>query len=197
MKREGPSLESLMDWLAAAHNDFINAEGGRHGGTGELHIPALINDLLVDTGESPLQPEELAKAEKLRSGKNLQQLAALLCHLYHNDWFLQNSVLPGLIRGLLFSARLALLAESADNAQQFITDPDRREELCRIALDAAGLVPAGEDEKTAAERLAGLDSIERKKILDKTAAAQKRAREIREAMLRKEAEEAASKMSRE
>lgn len=197
MKREGPSLEAMMDRLACVHNDFLKKYSRLPGEPAGIYMPAIINDLLVDTGDSPLRPEETLMAEKFRTGKNHQQLAALLCHLYHDDWFTLNRVEAGLIRGLLFSGRLARLGESVDNAEQFVTDPDRREELCRMALDAAGLYPAGENEKISAEKLAALDSIERKKILDKTREAQKRARELREAMLRKEAEEAASKMSRE
>lgn len=197
MKREGPALEAMMDRLARVHTDFLKSYSSSPDDVSGVYLPAIINDMLVETGDCPLQPEESARAAKFRTGKNLQQLAAMLCHIYHDPWFINNRIEDGLIRSLIFSKKLATLGETAESPEQFINDPDRREELCRIALDAAGFFPAGENEKTSAERLAGLDSVERKNILDKTRDAQKRAREIREAMLRSEAEEAASKMSRE
>jgi hypothetical protein len=197
MKSEGPSLEALMDRLSVIHTDFLKDFSRSPDDRSGIYLPAMINDLLVDTGDIPLKREEAVEIEKFRTVKNLPQLAGIFCHIYHDAYFLQNKVKPGLVRGLIFSQKLAALGPTADNAGQFVSDPDRREELCRIALDAAGLFPAGESEKTAAERLTALDSVERKKILDKTRDAQKRAREIREAMLQKEAEEAASKMSRE
>jgi hypothetical protein len=46
---------------------------------------------------------------------------------------------------------------------------------------------------TASDRLASLNSIERKRILQETADAEKRAREIREAMAAAKAQEAASR----
>lgn len=197
MKRDGPSLEAMMDRVASVHTDILKKQSKLPGEPDCIYIAAIINDLLVDSGDSPLQPEEAVKADRFGTVKNLQQLAGILCHIFHDPWFMQNKVEPGLIRGLIFSKKLAALGDTADNAEQFVTDPDRREELCRIALDAAGFFPAGENEKKSIERLVSLDSIERKNILDKTRDAQKRAREIRDAMLRKEAEEAASKMSRE
>ena len=197
MKREGPALEALMDRLAAVPADFLKKYGKTPDDANCTYLPAIINDLLLDTGDSPLTADESEKTGKFRTGKNLQQLIGILCHIYHDPFFINNHVERGLIRGIFFSKRLASLAETADKADQFITDPDKREELCRIAVDAAGFYPAGEDEKKSRDRLAALDSIERKKILDKTREAQKRSREIREAMLRQEAEEAASKMTRE
>lgn len=197
MKREGPSLEALMDRLAAVPSEFLNRYSFAAEDPSGINLPALVNDLLIDTGDNPLEPEEAAKLGKHAKNFNRNALAGMLCHIYHDRYFTDAGIEPGLIRKIMFSERLAALAGTAGKAGEFVSDPDRREEICRIALDAAGLFPLGESEKTARERLVALDSVERKKILDKTAEAQKRAREIREAMLRQEAEEAASKMSRE
>jgi len=60
-----------------------------------------------------------------------------------------------------------------------------------------GLRPRGEPEQIARERLNTLDSIEREAIIKKTAEAKIRAQKLREEIARREAEEAASKMSRE
>lgn len=194
---EGPSLESMMDRLAAIPAVFtgeFNKSGGSN--TGPV-LTAIVNDLLLDTGDMSLSPDEIKALENSAGKKNYQRLAAIFCHIYHDQFFLENRPAAGLIRKLFFSQKLQTLGAVIDDEDLFISDPDRREELCRLALISVNLFPRGEDEKKAKERLATLDSIERKKILDKTREAQQRAREIREAMLRKEAEEAASKMSRE
>jgi len=196
MKREGPSLEALMDRLASVPQDILDDYSSSPESKKGIYLPALVNDMLVEMGGSPVTAEEAGSLDRSR-GENYTHLAGILSWLFHDSYFVSSGVEPGLVRSLIFSDRLATLARSAESHELFITDPDRREELCRLALDAVGLFPAGENGKRARERLQSLDSIERKKILDKTAEAQKRAREIREAMLRQEAEEAASKMSRE
>lgn len=195
--KEGPSIEYMMDRLTAIPAVFMK-EFNKAGGSGTgLELSAIVNDLLLDTGDKPLNPDEIKKLENSANKKNYRKLIAILCHVYHDLFFLENRPEPGLIRKFFFSQKLPALGAVVDSEELFISDPDRREELCRLALDAVNLFPGGEDEKRAKERLATLDSIERKKILDRTREAQQRAREIREAMLRQEAEEAASKMSRE
>jgi hypothetical protein len=79
------------------------------------------------------------------------------------------------------------------NAQTIISDPDRREEFARICLAASDFLPQEETPHTFASRLQTLSSTERKRILADTAAAAKRAREIREAMARAKALESASR----
>ncbi|HRX48228.1 MAG TPA: hypothetical protein P5120_11975 [Spirochaetota bacterium] len=195
--KEGPSLEAMLDRLAAIPGDFMREPGKKKKGEAGLQLTALINDLLLDTGDLPVSAGEIKTLENRNEEREYLRILSILCHLFHDPFFIKNRPDRGLIRKFLFSPKLEDLASCAGDAELFITDPDRREELCRLALNAVGLYPAGETEKRGRERLATLDSIERKKILDKTRQAQERAREIREAMLRKEAEEAASKMSRE
>ena len=82
-------------------------------------------------------------------------------------------------------------------AEQFVDDPDRREELSRAALAALGLGRSGETEPQARDRRTTLDSVERHAVLQKTRAAEERARQVREAMARKAAREAAASYGRE
>ncbi len=82
-------------------------------------------------------------------------------------------------------------------ADQFVKDPDRREELARLCLAALDLRPAGESENSAEDRLKTLDSVERVRLIKATQEQQKRARQLREEMRRKEAAEAAAKVGRE
>jgi hypothetical protein len=70
---------------------------------------------------------------------------------------------------------------------------DRREELVRVLLDSIDVRPAGETIEQSVDRKATLDSVERSKVMQATIAAEKRAREIREAMARKAALESASR----
>jgi hypothetical protein len=83
------------------------------------------------------------------------------------------------------------------NARQWVTDPDRREELARLCLNALGLRPAGESRAEARDRLNTVSSVERRRVLHATRAAELRAAEIREAMRKKAAEEAAARYSPE
>lgn len=203
MKNPGPPIESLIDRLIAIPEEFIN--GSLKAETG-LSLPALINDLLLDNGGKTLNDDEIKKimSEKKTGGtgskmkkNNYHDLAAILCYIYEDRFFTDKKGNAELIKKFLLSDQLAELSDAADSAIEFISDPDRREEICRRALDALNYFPLGENEKNSADRLLTLDSVERKKILIKTVEAQKRAKEIHDAMMQKEAEEAASKMSRE
>ncbi len=79
----------------------------------------------------------------------------------------------------------------------FDADEERREELVRRTLRAAGLRLTGESANDAEDRLKQVDSVERHRVLEAAAEREKRAREVRDAMAKKAAEEAAAKVSRE
>jgi hypothetical protein len=74
-----------------------------------------------------------------------------------------------------------------------VADPDRRMELARWVLAGLGLVPEGESEAEAADRLAALDSVSRARVLAETRAAARRAEEIRAALRAEAAAEAAAR----
>jgi hypothetical protein len=82
-------------------------------------------------------------------------------------------------------------------ADQFVLDSERREELVRYCLKMLNLKPSGETDIQAKDRLTTINSIERQKVIEQSKAAQKRTQEIRDAIAKKEAEEAASKWNRE
>ncbi len=186
----------MMDRLSAIPAEFMMGFC-RAGSNDGLKLSALVNDLLTGLGELPVTESEAKRLDSHSDRKPHSRIISLLCHIYHDPVFAEMKVSPGYIRKFLFSQNIEALGASVDDPGIFVTDSERREELCRLALNGVNMHPAGEDEKKAKERLLALDSVERKKILDKTRLAQERAREIREAMLQKEAEEAASKMSRE
>ena len=70
-------------------------------------------------------------------------------------------------------------------------------ELARRCVHALGLVPAGETQAQAVDRLNTLDSAERARVVAATLEAERRAEEVRQAMHAKAAAEAAAKASRE
>ena len=82
-------------------------------------------------------------------------------------------------------------------ARRFVSDPDRREELARVALARLGYRPAGETLAQAQDRLTTLNSAERARVMNASRAAEERARQIREALAKKAAEESADKWTRE
>lgn len=79
----------------------------------------------------------------------------------------------------------------------YINDVDRREEFIRVCLYELNLKPAGESDEMAIDRLMSVSSAERIKLVKAAQSAERRAREIRKAMARKKAREAADKMTRE
>jgi hypothetical protein len=115
-------------------------------------------------------------------------------------WLLADDALRALDPGQ--SALLDALAGVAQElaavpAHRYVDDADRREELVRTVLARLGCHPYGETPEQAADRLAAVSAAERRRLLDASRAAERRAREIREALVRKAAEESADKWTRE
>jgi uncharacterized membrane protein len=194
MNGEGPLLQALVHRLSECPPDFL--EEPRIDGRGVIDAGAVISDLVRALGGPPLTEQQLAR---LRSGggerANRIRVALVAAWLLHDSWFRARSGLA--------PAALSLLLQGLDevavlvDAPHFVTDADRREELVRLVLSALHLRPAGESEAQAADRLNTLNSVERHRVLRDTRQAQQRAREIREAMQKKAAEEAAASYGRE
>ena len=93
-------------------------------------------------------------------------------------------------------------------AEAFVKDDERREELARLCLKALDFIPQGESEVQAQDRLESISSVERKRLIEashhvqeaarkRRALEEERARKVREEMERKAAEAAAAKGTRE
>ncbi|HOT30379.1 MAG TPA: hypothetical protein PLU72_19555 [Candidatus Ozemobacteraceae bacterium] len=194
--REGPSLELLLRRLAETPYWFLRTPGADDGPEGGVDLTAVLRDLLLDLGcESPDTPA-LQVMKRVGGQTERGRIALVLAWLLHDGYFLER-------RGAFVDGALAVLREipgrftGVVRAERFVTEPDRREELARLSLKLLGLRPAGETDVQAADRLVSLDSVERANIVREARAAEKRAREIREAMARKAAEEAAATYGRE
>lgn len=194
MQLEGPILESLTRRLAETPEEFL-AEP-RIGQTGRAHVAAVVGDLLRMFSASPGVDQLSAfTGSDPRRDRNRLSVALLLCWLLSEDWFRRTKLDGGKVLQLLDAEARELAGQVA--ARKFVTDPDRREELARLALARLGFRPAGETLAQAQDRLTTLNSAERARVMKAAQVAEQRARQIREALARKAAEESADKWTRE
>jgi hypothetical protein len=159
-------------------------------------LASLVAALSIDLGGPGLLPHELGRFRaRSNTHRNRLRLVLIACWLLHDEYFREAGIHEEPAMRFLMEDLEQLASLVA--ADLFNSDPDRREELVRCCLRALGLRPKGETEKQAADRLQTLDTTERAKVLADIKASEKRARELREEMERKRAQEAASRYSRE
>ena len=191
---EGPALERLTRRLSECPPDFLAEPLGE--GRGVIDVPAVVSDLLSSVGDAPLDAEGQARLGEAGGALRRNRLGLILvsCWLLGDEAFRGAGHGPSaerfLTAGLDAAARVGRFTE-------FVTEPDRREELARLALRALGLRPAGESAAQAADRLAALDSVETARTAEASKAHQARVKHVMQAMRKKAAEEAASRISRE
>ena len=187
MSQKGPQLDRLLHRLADCPPDFLRTPN-------ELNVTALACDHFRALGLRIPSPEQRHRLTALPGEP--QRLVSILLWLLHDDWFMARPELADATWKLLQSESLTQLAKLV-STDAIVNDPDRREELVRVCLKGLGLRPEGESASQAADRLTTLDSVERERVIRQTRQAEARAREIREAMARKRAEEAAARYSPE
>jgi hypothetical protein len=191
-----PPLAEFLRWLAEMPDAFSAEPLGF--GKGEVSVAAVVADL-CETYLGALPDENVlaafrpTKTGKVERNRHCWVLAA--CHLLWHPVLRGRSVTPAQLHRLLIQdlAELATV-ESADSLR---TEEERREELIRRTLQALKLRLPGESAQDAEDRLTQVDSIERRRLLRAAAEKEKRAREVRDMMARRAAEEAAAKVSRE
>jgi hypothetical protein len=194
MKEMGPPIEQLTHRLSETPPDFLDEP--KIGQTGRIHVDAVVNDLLQNLGMAPdAEHLDRFRGSSAFEDRNRLSIVLLLCWLLHDEWFQKASLDINDIWSLLYIEADALADQVA--AGKFVSDPDRREELARLSLARVGLCPEGESETQAQDRLTSLSSRERARVLAAARAAEERAREIREKLARKAAEESADKWTRE
>lgn len=190
MQNPGPPLETLLRRLADTPPDFLDEP--RVGNSGQVHVAAVVNDLLA-RGPGRASPPELRvfeTADRIRLRITLVMA-----------WLLADDVFAPV--GLQRADMLRVLDETAGelaslaSVDKYLRDPDRREELARIVLARFDLRPRGESIEQATDRLSALSATERKRLIEASRAAEARARAIREALVRKAAEDSADKWTRE
>lgn len=189
----GPPLERVMRRLAETPDDFL-AEP-RVGDVGQVATAALVGDLLHALGH-PVTAADLAGfVGTSGTDRNRLMLVAIAVWLLADDWVAMAAPDRTVLAGFL-GERITDLAGVA-RADGFVGDAERREELARTVLAALGVFPAGETEAQASDRLSAVSAAERRRLLRASREAEERARAIREALMRKAAEESADKYTRE
>lgn len=193
MSEEGPELASLLRRLTECPPEFLDEP--RIGESGRVVVGAVVFDLIDDLGGLGAQHVDLPFTTADPAERNALRIVLVGCWLLHDPWFRARRDLGARAHAFLVEVppRLAGVVD----AEQLVTDPERREELVRSCLARLGLRPRGETEAQAEDRRTSLDSLERRRIIEATRAAEERAREVREALERKAAEEAAAKATRE
>lgn len=194
MTREGPQLESLTRRLTETPTEFL-AEP-RVGNLGAVHVDAVVGDLIRSLGGRP-HPAQLAAftGKDAKRDRNRLSIALLLSWLLADKCFTTSLTPAEEILALLLESSGELAPHTA--SRSFVTDPDRREELARVALARLHLRPAGESIAQAQDRLTSLSASERQRVIAAARAAEERAQAVREALARKAAEESADKYTRE
>src|SRR5437016_4195146 len=194
MPAEGPMLETLLRRVAETPPDFLREP--RIGSAGEIHVMAVVHDLLDLLGATATARELTAfLGEDSRRDRNRLAVVLLLSWLLADDGFRARSVAgPDALR-LLTEGATELATQTP--SRKFVDDPDRREELVRFTLARLALRPAGETDCQAEDRLTSLSGAERARVLRASREGEQRARAIREALARKAAEESADKWTRE
>ena len=218
----GPPIEVLTRRLLETPSDFLAAPVVA--GRGVVDTAAVVSDLLVDVRSGPTGPGPVgagpvgtgsvgvgapggdlvgldpALARGFRPADDTPATRNWLSCVLVAVWLLHEPALGGAVtRDRLLGFLTAEVQDLAGlvAAPALVADPDRREELARRTLRALGVVPGGETDAQAVDRLASLDSVERAHVLAATRAAEQRAAEVREALHAQRAAEAAAKASRE
>lgn len=194
MNKPGPALEAMMRRLLDIPIGFM-AEPCI-GNAGTVSVPALVNDVLRmhAQGAAVRWLEALGGMDR-RARRNRLAVVMIVAWLVAEEWF----IAQGLSRRelcTLFESATVPLAHSTP-AHKFVMDPGHSEEMVRVVLAHFGYRPAGETPEQAGDRLAAVSGAARRKLLQASRQAERRAREVREALARKAAEEAADKWTRE
>ena len=193
---EGPPIEALTRRLIDAPRDVLAEPLGAPGG--QVAVAAIVSDLVRMHGGAGFDTVSAAPF-RLPPAPDPASVNWLRCVLVAS-WVLADPSLVAVGRPDAVTAFLARglqeLAATVTSAT-LVSDADRREELARRCVHALGLLPGGETQAQAIDRLNTLDSAERARVLAATLDAERRAQEVRQAMHAQAAAEAAAKASRE
>jgi len=185
---EGPSLALLERRVAETPDWIIRCDDPA------LPTPALVHDLLWQV-KPHLHARNLVSFTGNPGRNSWYGITRILCWLLADRTFRACPLPLERLQALLHETAKALQATAA--APVYVSNAERREELIRVALAQLELRPAGETATQAQDRLAAVSSGERLRVIEAARLAEERAREIREALARKAAQEAADKWTRE
>ncbi len=194
MDREGCELSRLMRRITETPPDFL--EEPRLGQLGTVAVSAVVGDLCRWHGvEAASAALDAFASGSPKSDRNWLRVSLLVSWILADDWFRAADLRAAPLLPLLLHGSREL-AEHVP-VERLVSDPERREELARFCLARLGFRPQGESRPQAEDRLTSLSAAERARVLRASRDAEERARAVREALVRKAAEESADKYTRE
>lgn len=184
---EGPDINVLHHRLTEFPKEWLKPQL-------PSYFYALVHDALYDLSTS------LRASELTRFKRPYEQ-----CEWYRATMLIAYFLMDNSFKGFRFE--LALLLDAFENTAKelaqagtnkvYINDVDRREEFIRVVLSSINLRPKGESDNQAEDRLQAVSSLERMKVLKAAKVAEQRAHDLRVALAKQKAKEAADKMTRE
>ena len=194
MNKIGPSLPAITRRIAETPSDFLGEP--RLGSNGTVAVDAVLGDVLHMLGVTPpfkmlagFMPDQPA------TQRNRLKLGAIASWLLADEWLRRAPPSPSELADFLLAALPELAGQAS--AESYVTESDRREELARTMLARFDLRPEGESPEQARDRLTTISATERARLIAASRQAEQRAREVREALARKAAQESADKWTRE
>lgn len=116
-------------------------------------------------------------------------------------WLLshRNFINSALIEDKLYNFWFEELSEASlyVKFKEWISDDERAEEMVRLLLDCCEIIPDGENQDEAADKLSSLSSTDRQKVLKQSYEAHERIMNIKREIAEKKAREAANTYGRE
>ena len=189
-----PTFAELQRWMAEMPSAFLESPWGDPG----VEVEAVVADLFESaygTRPSLALRRACAPCAGDAAGINHARWILVASHLLWHAALRTKRRRAGDIERFLVK-ELAEVAAVVD-VERARDDEERAEELIRRALRALKQSLPGESKGDAADRLKQVDVVERHRVLEQAELRAARAREVRAAMRRKAAEEAAAKMCRE
>ena len=185
--REGPDINTLHHRLTEFPKEWLNSSL-------PAYFPALVHDAVFNRSVG-INASDLAPFKRSFKQCEWYRVSLLIAFFVTDDSFEGFRFDLTLVLALFENTAKELTQAGSNNI--YISDVDRREEFIRVVLQSLNLRPKGETDEQAEDRLQAVSSQERLKVLQASKAAEERARELREALAKQKAKEAADKMTRE
>jgi hypothetical protein len=164
---------------------------------GDVDTNALLLDMYRKvSGSFTVRDSDLPRQRATAESENHLIIVQIGCWFFsHSSFAGESDILTG-IEGFLVEV-LPQLVPYIKSYSEWIHEEDRAEEFIRLALASCELLPKGEGEAEAADRLDALSTLKRRNVLQESNAALQRIKELRQKMAEEKAREAANVYGRE
>lgn len=184
---EGPDINTLHHRLTEYPKEWMTPQP-------PSYFYALMHDAVFALSES-VQVSSLARFNRPFAQCEWYQASLLVAYFLMDSGFKSFQYESDFLIDAIENTAKEL--SQAGSNTLYIQDVDRREEFIRVVLSAIKLRPAGETVNQAEDRLQAVSSLERVKVLKAAKVAEQRAHDLRIALAKQKAKEAADKMTRE